>query len=78
MAKAIATVRDWLSTASGGKPLPGGARIAGRFAQFTGELPAIAAACYLEAARADLQELRQLRRRVAEQRGRSARHDPLT
>jgi hypothetical protein len=33
---------------AGGRPLPGGTRIAGRFAQFTEELPAIAAAFHLE------------------------------
>lgn len=41
--KLIATVRDWLSTASGGKLLPGGAAIAARFAAFSAELPDTAA-----------------------------------
>lgn len=35
----IGTVRDWLSTASGGAPRPGGAAIARRFDAFMAELP---------------------------------------
>lgn len=44
----IGTVRDWLSTATGGTPMPGGAKIAERFSQFSAELPAIAASFHLE------------------------------
>jgi len=47
IAKVIATVRDWLSTATGGKPLPGGGKIAERFALFSAELPTIARAFHL-------------------------------
>lgn len=47
LATVIRTVRDWLSTSSGGKPLPGGAKIAERFEQFRAELPKIAAAVHL-------------------------------
>ncbi|MBV9736450.1 MAG: hypothetical protein JO209_11140 [Acidisphaera sp.] len=46
--KLIGIVRDWLSTVTGGKLLPGGARIAARFSQFTAELPAIAEAFHLK------------------------------
>jgi hypothetical protein len=42
--KVIGIVRDWLSTSAGGRPLPGGAAIAGRFATFNAELPTIAGA----------------------------------
>jgi hypothetical protein len=42
--KVIGIVRDWLSTAAGGRPLPGGAAIGGRFATFNTDLPAIAEA----------------------------------
>lgn len=48
ISKVISTVRDWLSTATGGKPLPGGGRIAERFANFSAELPAIATAFHLD------------------------------
>jgi len=41
--KLIATVRDWLTTATGGKPLPGGAAIAARFEAFSAALPGITA-----------------------------------
>lgn len=37
----IATVRDWLSTASGGGPLPGGTAIARRFAAFDKDVPSL-------------------------------------
>lgn len=43
----IGTVRDWLSTAAGGKPLPGGAAISERQAAFSEDLPAMAAAVSL-------------------------------
>lgn len=48
VAIAIAKVRDWLSDVSGGKPLPGGVKIAQRFSQFSAELPAIAGAFHLK------------------------------
>lgn len=47
VAKLIGTVRDWLSAAAGGRPLPGRAKIAERFARFSADLPAIAAAFHL-------------------------------
>jgi cytidylate kinase len=40
-------VRDWLSTVSGGEPLPGGGAIAGRFAAFREDLPSICAKLHL-------------------------------
>ena len=40
-------MRDWLGTAAGGTPLPGGKAIAGRFAAFTADLPGLAAALRL-------------------------------
>jgi hypothetical protein len=40
-------VRDWLGTAAGGTPLPGGKAIAERFAAFTADLPGLAAALRL-------------------------------
>jgi hypothetical protein len=45
----IATVRDWLNTASGGEPLPGGSAIAQRFAAFETDLPANCAKLHLKA-----------------------------
>jgi hypothetical protein len=39
----IRMLRDWLGTAAGGTPLPGGAAIARRFAQFQAELPRMCA-----------------------------------
>ena len=45
--KLIGKVRDWLGTATGGKPLPGGAKIAERFTQFSAELPVIASAFHV-------------------------------
>jgi hypothetical protein len=39
----IGRVRDWLGTAAGGTPLPGGKAIAERFAAFTVDLPGLAA-----------------------------------
>ncbi len=47
VAKLIGKVRDWLSAAANDKPLPGGAKIAERFAQFSLDLPAIASAIHL-------------------------------
>ena len=44
----IAIVRDWLSTASGGEPLPGGAAIARRFSAFEDDLPFICAKLNLQ------------------------------
>jgi len=39
--RAISEVRDWLATVSRTKGLPGGAEIAGRYAQFVRDLPGI-------------------------------------
>jgi hypothetical protein len=44
----VGIVRDWLSTATGGTPMHGGAKIAERFSEFSTELPAIAASFHLE------------------------------
>jgi hypothetical protein len=43
----IGRVRDWLSTAAGGTPLPGGKAVAERFAAFTADLPGLTAALRL-------------------------------
>ena len=43
----IAMVRDWLSTASGGEPLPGGGAVASRFAAFREDLPSICTKLHL-------------------------------